>query len=48
MLEQYAAEQDVEITAETFVNSSALLDSIEAGARCDIYLLDFICPAFPA
>ncbi|MBR6575334.1 MAG: response regulator transcription factor [Clostridia bacterium] len=44
MLEQYAAKHDVEITAEAFVNSSALLDSIEAGERCDIYLLDIYMP----
>ena len=44
MLEQYAAEHNVEITAEAFVNSSALLDSIEAGERHDIYLLDIYMP----
>ena len=44
MLEQYAAEHDVEITAEAFSNPSTLLDSIEAGARHDIYLLDIYMP----
>ena len=44
MLEQYAAEHDVEITAEAFMNPSALLDSIEAGERHDIYLLDIYMP----
>ena len=33
MLEQYAAAHGLEITAEAFSNSSALLDSIEAGNR---------------
>ena len=40
MLDQYAAEHDVEITAEAFMNPSVLLDSIESGERHDIYLLD--------
>jgi DNA-binding LytR/AlgR family response regulator len=44
MLDEYAAEHDVEITEEAFVNPSALLDSIEAGERCDIYLLDIYMP----
>ena len=44
MLEQYAAAHDVEITAEAFVNPSALLDSIEAGERHAIYLLDIYMP----
>ena len=44
MLEQYAAEHDVEITAEAFLNPSALLDSMEAGERHDIYLLDIYMP----
>ena len=44
MLEQYAAEHDVEITVEAFMNPSALLDSIEAGERHDIYLLDIYMP----
>ena len=44
MLEQYAAEHDVEITAEAISNPSALLDSIEAGERHDIYLLDIYMP----
>ena len=44
MLEQYAAAHDVEITAEAFLNPSALLDRIEAGERHDIYLLDIYMP----
>ena len=44
MLEQYAAAHDVEIAAETFPIPSALLDSIEAGARYGIYLLDIYMP----
>ena len=44
MLEQYAAEHDVEIAAEAISNPSALLDSIEAGERHDIYLLDIYMP----
>ena len=44
MLEQYAAEHDVEITAEAFMNPSVLLDSIESGERHDIYLLDIYMP----
>ena len=44
MLEQYAAEHDVEITAEAFMNPSMLLDGIEAGERHDIYLLDIYMP----
>ena len=44
MLEQYAAEHDVEITAEAFSNPSTLLDSIEAGERHAIYLLDIYMP----
>ena len=44
MLEQYAAEHDVEITAEAISNPSMLLDSIEAGERHDIYLLDIYMP----
>ena len=44
MLDQYAAEHDVEITVEAFLNPSALLDSIEAGERHDIYLLDIYMP----
>ena len=44
MLEQYAAAHDVEITAEACLNPSALLDSIEAGERHDIYLLDIYMP----
>ena len=44
MLEQYAAAHDMEITAEAFMNPSALLDSIEAGERHDIYLLDIYMP----
>jgi DNA-binding LytR/AlgR family response regulator len=44
MLEQYAAEHDIEITAEAISNPSALLDSIEAGERHDIYLLDIYMP----
>ena len=44
MPEQYAAEHDVEITAEAISNPSALLDSIEAGERHDIYLLDIYMP----
>ena len=44
MLEQYAAAHDIEITAEAFLNPSALLDSIEAGERHDIYLLDIYMP----
>ena len=44
MLEQYAAEHDVEITAEAISNPSALLDSIEAGERHAIYLLDIYMP----
>jgi len=44
MLEQYAAAHDMEITAEAFMNPSALLDSMEAGERHDIYLLDIYMP----
>ena len=44
MLDQYAAEHDVEITAEAFMNPSMLLDSIEAGERHAIYLLDIYMP----
>ena len=44
MLKQYAAEHDVEITAEAFMNPSVLLDSIESGERHDIYLLDIYMP----
>jgi len=44
MLEQYAAAHDIEITAEAFSNPSALLDSIEAGERHAIYLLDIYMP----
>ena len=44
MLEQYAAEYDVEITAEAISNPSVLLDRIEAGERHDIYLLDIYMP----
>ena len=44
MLEQYAAEHDVEITAEAFMNPSVLLDSIESGEHHDIYLLDIYMP----
>ena len=44
MLDQNAAEHDVEITAEAFMNPSMLLDSIEAGERHDIYLLDIYMP----
>ena len=44
MLEQYAAEHDVEIAAEAISNPSALLDRIEAGERHDIYLLDIYMP----
>lgn len=44
MLEQYAAAHDTEITAEAFSNPSALLDSIEAGVRHGIYLLDIYMP----
>jgi DNA-binding LytR/AlgR family response regulator len=44
MLEQYAAAHDMEITAEAFLSPSALLDSIEAGERHDIYLLDIYMP----
>ena len=44
MLEQYAAEHDVEITVEAISNPFMLLDSIEAGERHDIYLLDIYMP----
>ena len=44
MLEQYAAAHDMEITAEAFSTPSALLDSMEAGVRHDIYLLDIYMP----
>ena len=44
MLEQYAAAHDIEVTAEAFLNPSALLDCIEAGERHDIYLLDIYMP----
>lgn len=44
MLEQYAAEHDVEFAAEAISNPSALLDRIEAGERHDIYLLDIYMP----
>ena len=44
ILEQYAAAHDIEITTEAFSNPSALLDSIEAGERHDIYLLDIYMP----
>ena len=44
MLEQYTAAHDMEITAEAFMNPSALLDSIEAGERHAIYLLDIYMP----
>ena len=44
MLEQYAATNDVALTAEAFVSPSALLDSIEAGERYAIYLLDIYMP----
>ena len=44
MLERYAAEHYVEITAEAISNPSALLDRIEAGERHDIYLLDIYMP----
>lgn len=44
MLEQYAADRGVEIMAEAFSNPSALIDSIEAGVRHDIYLLDIYMP----
>jgi len=44
ILEQYAEAHDIEITTEAFSNPSALLDSIEAGERHDIYLLDIYMP----
>ena len=44
MLEQYTTAHDMEITAEAFLNPSALLDRIEAGERHDIYLLDIYMP----
>ena len=44
MLEQYAAEHDMKIAAEPFMNPSALLDKIESGERHDIYLLDIYMP----
>ena len=44
MLEQYAVAHDIEFAAEAFSNPSALLDSIEAGERHDIYLLDIYMP----
>ena len=44
MLEQYAAAHDMEITAEAFMTPSALLDSMDAGERHDIYLLDIYMP----
>ena len=44
MLEQYAAAYHAEITADPFLNSSALLDAIDAGERHDIYLLDIYMP----
>lgn len=44
MLEQYAAQRDAEITVDAFVSSSVLLDSIEAGERHAMYLLDIYMP----
>lgn len=44
MLEQYTAANDIEITAESFLSSSMLLDGIEGGERHDIYLLDIYMP----
>ena len=44
MLEQYAAQHAVEIAAEAFSSSSALLDRIEAGERYAVYLLDIYMP----
>lgn len=44
MLEQYAVEHELEITAETFSNPSVLLDNIENGIYHDIYLLDIYMP----
>ncbi len=44
MLEQYAAARSVEIEAESFSSSSALLDRIDAGVHHAIYLLDIYMP----
>ena len=44
ILEQYATENNLEYALDTFSNASALLDSIEGGARHDIYLLDIYMP----
>lgn len=44
MLEQYAAENKLEYTPESFSNPSELLDRIEEGLRHDIYLLDIYMP----
>jgi DNA-binding LytR/AlgR family response regulator len=44
MLEEYAAEHDMEFLTESFPNPSLLLDSIESGQRHDIYLLDIYMP----
>ena len=44
MLEKYAAVNDVEISAGTFSDSFALLDSIESGELYDTYLLDIYMP----
>ena len=44
MLEQYAAAYHAEITADPFLNSSALLDAMDAGEYHDIYLLDIYMP----
>ena len=43
LLEEYYAVND-KISVETFSTPSALLDSIEGGDRCDIYLLDIYMP----
>ena len=44
MLEQYANEHDIEIAVDHFSISSELLDSLAAGERHDIYLLDIYMP----
>ena len=44
MLAQYAADNGLEVAAEPFFGSSALLDRIESGECYDIYLLDIYMP----
>lgn len=44
MLEQYAAVRNAEISAESYINPSCLLDKLECGEEYDIYLLDIYMP----